>query len=469
MTDDAWAIPTTGAELLDSVRLSLTRYVVLPSTESTIAIVLWVAASHAQTAWQAAPRLVVKSPEKRCGKTRLLDIVEALCCKPFITFNATVAAVVRSIREDDPPTLLVDEADAIWSRAKTSDGAEDLRALLNAGFQRNRPVIRCQGPLQIPTAFPSFAFCALAGIGDTIPDTVTDRAVVVRMRRRAPGETVSSFRRRDAVPLNALRDELSKWIVGAVDELRDARPAIPVEDRAADVWEPLLAVADLAGGEWPALARQACLVMTSQADEDDADASLSMRLLADLRDVFVEGCDRMHSAAIVEALAKIEDGPWADYFGRTFTVRDLTNRLKGYGLKAEKQLKIGDVNRSGFTRDQLHDVWRRYLPPDPSTSSTRSTSQVRAVDQITEVDIEGLPAAEGLPADQASRPGRPGRPSPDDESDGDKPERLEFDRLMTASDAAADGQCDFCGLPLHQLLIDSGQTLHVTCAEAMAS
>ncbi len=206
----------TGTELLDELHAAFLRYVVLPSAEAADAVTLWIAATHGQPAWQHAPRLGVQSPEKRCGKSRLLDVVEATCHAPLITVNATPSAIFRSIGTDDPPTLLIDEADAIFGTRKAAEQHEDLRALVNAGHGRGRPAIRCVGPNQTPTAFATFAMVALAGIGDCLPDTVTDRAIMVKMRRRAPGEHVAQFRhRRDALPLHGLRERLAAWVRGA--------------------------------------------------------------------------------------------------------------------------------------------------------------------------------------------------------------------------------------------------------------
>ena len=129
-----------GARLLDELRQALTRYVALPSPEAADAIVLWIAATHAAQAWNCAPRLDITSPVKRCGKSRLLDIIEATCHHPLITVNISPAALVRSISED-PPTLLLDEADTVFG-PKAADNHEDLRGILNAGHSRNRPYIR---------------------------------------------------------------------------------------------------------------------------------------------------------------------------------------------------------------------------------------------------------------------------------------------------------------------------------------
>src|SRR3954466_4191024 len=222
-----------GAELLDQVRAALVRYVVLPSPEALDAATLWIAATHAQPYWAHAARLVIRAPEKRCGKSRLLDLVEALCWRPLITVNASPAAVYRSIGSGDPPTILLDEADTVFG-PRAGDANEELRGLLNAGHQRNRFALRYNAANNSVEQIATFAMAALAGIGQ-MPDTIEDRAVVVRMRRRAPGDSFAPFRhRRDAPALARLRNELHVWIRGHGPELEAAAPAMPLEDRAAD-------------------------------------------------------------------------------------------------------------------------------------------------------------------------------------------------------------------------------------------
>ncbi|OBK51666.1 hypothetical protein [Mycobacterium sp. 1081908.1] len=152
-----------GAELLGELYATFARYVSLPDQHSYVAAALWTAATHALPAFEFAPRLVATSPEKRCGKSRFLDIITGTCHKPLATVNATVAAIFRSINGEHPPTLVIDEADTIFGTKKVAEQHEDLRALLNAGHQRGRPALRCVGPMQIPTEFNTFAMAALAG------------------------------------------------------------------------------------------------------------------------------------------------------------------------------------------------------------------------------------------------------------------------------------------------------------------
>ena len=422
-----------GPRLLGELHAALTRYVVLPSPEAADAVVLWIAATHAVQAWNCAPRLDITSPVKRCGKSRLLDIIEATCHDPLLTVNISPAALVRSIGAD-PPTLLLDEADTVFG-PKAAENNEDLRGILNAGHSRNRPYIRWDVATRAPENCPTFSMAALAGIG-SLPDTITDRAVVVAMRRRAPGEEVARYRdRRDGAPLKELGVRLGIWIRAHLDDLRDAEPDMPVEDRAADTWEPLIAVADLAGGDWPARARKAAIALTA---EDDTDTTLGARLLADLRDVFGDD-DRLHGETILGALQKIGEAPWGDYFGRPLNARDLARLLKPYGVSAA-DVKIEGVTKRGYRREHLHDPWTRYLPPaqeGSATSATSATAQVIDGGQVAGSTREVLPAtSDPLPT-------------------------CEVARVAEVADTPLKrGQCSACGGPLDQVLIDAGFTDH---------
>jgi hypothetical protein len=363
-------IPTApavdAARLLGELRAAFSRYVVLPSPQAADAVTLWTAATHAQPAWEHAPRLAVVSPLKRCGKSRLLDVVAETCHGPLITINATIAAVVRSIGAD-PPTLLVDEADTLWGTRKQADANEDLRGLLNAGHQRNRPMLRWDVTSRTAEQLDTFAMALLAAIGE-LPDTIMDRAVVVRMRRRAAGEQVDPYRtRRDAPPLHDLRDRLSTWARAHLRDLQQAAPAMPLEDRAADTWEPLVAIADLAGGDWPTRARDAAQVMTVAEAQQEEDTAASVRLLADLRQLFTAAdAEALYTSTILEGLHRLEDAPWADWYGHPLTTRDLAKLLRPYQVESKNVREQGTgPPRKGYARADLQDAWARYVPLHP--------------------------------------------------------------------------------------------------------
>jgi len=405
--------PVDGAELLDRIHAAVLRYVVLPSPAAAVGVVLWIAATHAQPAWAHAPRLVIRAPEKRCGKSRLLDVVEALCWNAFITVNSSPAAVYRSITTD-PPTLLVDEADTIFG--PKADGNEDLRGLLNAGHQRNRPAKRYDAATNRVESIPTFAMAALAGIG-AMPDTIEDRAVVVRMRRRADGETVQPYRhRRDRPALRQLAEELHAWLRADLAVLEQAVPVMPVEDRAADTWEPLVAVADHAGGHWPEQARAAVLALTTESAESGA-SSDRVRLLVDCHAAIGDE-DAIPTALLLQRLKADPEAPWADYGSGHggLTAMKLGLLLREYDIRSETIRFPGVGQAKGYQRTAFLDAWHRYTPsvlaaadgeavpavPASSPQLSPGTARTPGTAQAVPPPVPGT--AQAVPPDQAVPP-----------------------------------------------------------------
>lgn len=368
-------VDQVGAALLDEVLAFIARYVAAPSQHALVAIVLWVAHCHALDAFESSPRLALLSPEPGSGKTRTLEVVELLTPRPMHALNASVPAVFRSIAAARP-TLLLDEVDALWSGGK-DDPAADLRALLNAGHRRGATIPRCVGPTHGVTQFPVYCPVALAGLGD-LPDTLMSRSIVVRMRRRAPGEVVQPFRYRTVAPEgHELRRRLAEWVTSVVDDLDGAWPEMPdgVTDRPADVWEGLLAVADAAGGHWPETARAACVELCKVVA--DRDASLGIRLLADLKMTFG---DEVHLATetVLERLHRVEEAPWSDLRGKPLDARGLARRLGAYGVKSTK-VRVGDATFRGYRAEDLFDSWSRYLsPPSQEAEHPEQPEQARS-------------------------------------------------------------------------------------------
>jgi hypothetical protein len=391
--------PADGAVILGQLHHTLTRYVILPSAETVVAVVLWIAATHAQAAWQHAPRLVIRAPEKRCGKSRLLDIVESTCHNPLITVNGSPAAVYRSIGTDDPPTILLDEADTIFG-GKNADTNEDLRGLLNAGHQRNRPALRYDAATRTVERIPTFAMAGLAGIG-AMPDTIEDRAVVVRMRRRGPGETVAPFRhRRDRPALTQIAAALTGWLGAHLPGLERAEPVMPLEDRAADTWEPFIAVADLAAGDWPELARHAAVTLTADRDQA-ANVSDRIRLLTDIRTAFGDA-DALPTTTLVKRLRSDPEAPWCDHGPDGITPRRLGIMLAEYDIRSAN-IRFGEPigQVKGYYRDDFADAWARYCPrsageasqpshPSPPSSDAGRINRWDGTTRPTQTPVPGL-------------------------------------------------------------------------------
>lgn len=358
--------PGVGAALLDEVEGVVRTYAVLPSENAYVAVTLWVAATHAVPFSDLAPRLAVVSPTKRCGKSRLMDLVESMAYAPIVSANASVAAIVRSINPEDPPTILLDEADTVFGTKKASEGNEDLRGLINAGHQRGRPTIRWDPIGRRREELETFSMAMLASIRD-LPDTIMDRAVVIRMRRRTAGETVGRFRtsRQGRDIAAKFRPTLTNWVRSHADELETELPedALPVEDRAADTWELLIRIADLAGGDWPKRVRQAAVDMTrTEAENEGGDSQVSQELLLDIRTV-TEDWDQLniHSATLINKLVQLDDSRWSNFtYGRSLSATELNGLLKPFEVHS-KDVKVLGSNRKGFAMSSLRDAFTRYL------------------------------------------------------------------------------------------------------------
>ncbi len=173
-----------------------------------------------------------------------------------------------------------------------------------------------------------------------------------------------------------------------------------VTDRPADVWEPLLAVADAAGGHWPERARAACVALIKAASEGDQ-ASLGVKLLTDLRDRVFCGVDRMPTAAILEVLLQLDDAPWSDMSedgqsSKPLTARALSKLLSQYVRPDNTPIKprgirVGATTPKGYYAEDLTDAWARYCPPDPQKSATAATSatpQVNLGESVAEGPFE---------------------------------------------------------------------------------
>ncbi len=358
-----------GAGLLDNVRSFIGRFCAFPSEHALNAVTLWSAHTHAIKQFFTTPRLVLSSPEAGSGKTRVLEVLDLLVPESMFSLSASPAAVFRTLSQRQV-TLLMDEVDAVWSKKGKDDTHEDLRAMLNAGYKRGAAIPRCVGPKHEVVMFPVYAAVALAGLGD-MPDTIMTRSVIIRMRRRAPGEKVEPFRSREhEVPGHALRQLLFDWaaVVGAT--VGNAWPKLPegIVDRPAEIWEPLLAMADAAGGHWPTTARLACMDLCRSAL--DRRVSLGVRLLSDLRIIFGTA-EAMHTETILTRLHGGEseglaaDAPWADLHGKPLGVRGLAGLLKPYGVSSIK-VNVGGRSLQGYRREHLWDAWERYLSPVPA-------------------------------------------------------------------------------------------------------
>ncbi len=353
---EAWPEAVDGAALLDDLAQTYRRFVSLPDGGAE-ALALWIVFTYALDAFDVAPILALCSPLKRCGKTTTEDLTAALAHRPLTAANITVAALYRTV-EQFAPTLIVDEADTFLLTNLA------LRGIINSGHTRATAfVIRTAG--HEPRLFSTWGARMIALIG-RLPATLEDRAIVVLMRRRAPGEPVDRIRRTELRrQLDPLRRRAVRWVADHRGGLRIADPTMPEEldDRQADNWRPLLAIANEAGGAWPNHARAAARTLAGSVVE--ADQTAPVQLLADLRDFLATTpADKLATAAILRYLTTLEDRPWAEYAqDAPLTPRQLAKLLNGFNIQG-RQIRQGSATRKGYVRSDFIDAFRRYLPSE---------------------------------------------------------------------------------------------------------
>ncbi len=395
---EPWPDPVDGAKLLASIARCFAAYVVLPEGAVT-ALALWVVFAHAHGAFEVSPLLAITSPEKRCGKTTVLMILGRLVPRSLPASNVTPAALFRAVDKWNP-TLVIDEADSFLQER------EELRGILNSGHHRaNAFVIRCEGEDHEPRQFSTWGAKAVALIG-RLPETLEDRSIEVRMRRKSILEQVQRLRL-DSLDVEDLARQAARWVSDHLCELRSADPEVPegLGDRAADNWRCLVTIADVAGAPWPERAREAATLLHEMSGRDES--SVGTMLLVDLRNLFRrQGAERLASQLIVQKLAELEERPWPEWrHGNPITTRQLARLMGPFGVKP-KQLRKNDEKVRGYERGDLEEAWERYAPEEGSythtgtyssgTSGTSGTDHAQPtglVPDVPDVPLERMPSA----------------------------------------------------------------------------
>ena len=350
--------PIDPAQLLDEVSATIRQFIVLDDHQADAAA-LWVVLTHFIDVVEVAPLLIVNAPEKSCGKTQLLTVMGYMAYRPLPASNASASALFRAV-ELWKPTILIDEADTFFR-----DNAE-LQGMVNAGYLRDGYVLRSEavGDSFEPRMFSVFSAKALAGIAleRHLPDATMSRGIVLNLRRKLPDESVSRLRHADRDLFSIIAEKLARFALDYSQQVRLARPVLPNElsDRDQDNWDGLLVIAGCAGDEWLSRATKAALKLSGAGEKT---VSTGNELLADIQHVFErKRVDKINFTDLIQALCDDEEAGWATYNrGKPITPRQVSKRLKEYGISS-KPTRFGyDGVQKGFDADQFSDAFARYL------------------------------------------------------------------------------------------------------------
>ncbi len=396
---DPWPDEVGGIELLDELVAQVLRFVAIEEHQAQT-VAGWILFAHCFEAFEISPRLFVTSPEKRCGKSTLLQVLHKLVPKPLFAGNASPSAMFR-LADADQPTIILDEVDGYVK------GSEDFRNIINAGHAvDNCHVIRNvgEGTKMKPAVFRVWCPVALGGIG-CLQGTIEDRSIIIKMRRRKPCEKVDKARRRLLKELEPLARKAARWASDHVDALKDFEPTVPDElnDRAADNWEPLLAIGEIIGGPWPERLRGASIRL-SVVERADEEGSAGAMLLSDCWQVFkMKKADRLFSTDLVEALTNMEDRPWVEWRrGHPITANGIAKILKQYDI-LPGTIRVGTKTAKGYYQSKFREPYERYCH-DNTTVNVQDAPESQRHNVTNGLESPDIAVSETSHARSALRP-----------------------------------------------------------------
>ncbi|ARO87951.1 DUF3631 domain-containing protein [Nitrosospira lacus] len=354
---EPWHSTVDADEVLSELSDAFQRYAVLPP-HAADALALWCAFTWFCEVSHIAPLLVLRSPEKGCGKSTVLSIVKRLVFRPWV-LSGISAAVLYRVADKYRPTVLIDEGDTFLNAEN-----QELHGIINSGYSQDAPYFwRCVGDDHEPKGFYVFSPKAIAFIGHT-RDTLHDRAVEIELRRKLGHEKVARLRHADGGELDILAQKLARLSADHLYAYAAIRPTMPesLPDRQADNWEPLTAIAHLAGSEWVQRATAAALTLTGTKQES-AQASVGVELLADIQNVFQsKRIDKIRTTELVNELCNDPEAGWSTYNrGKQISPRQVAKRLSEFSINPKPiRFAYGEVQK-GYAKEQFTDAFSRYL------------------------------------------------------------------------------------------------------------
>ena len=321
---------------IDLVENYFGRYVVYPDEHARTAHALWIPHTYMMSMWDITPRMGFFSPEPGSGKSRAIEVSRRVAHNPMPTASISGAAFMRMVHEGNY-TIFIDELEGIYANAAARDANSVLTSVLNAGFESDAVAHRCESKTNKPETFNIYAPVMLAGLNRAkLPDSLKSRMISVNMKRRLPGDEITDFRKRYAeAEAKPIRDALAEWCEQAESKIDLDALSIPseVRDRDADVWAPLFAIAQVAGGNWPKRVSDAARWFVSTRTDDFADSS-GLRLLRDCAGI-LEKAHTCEPNWLRSELYNMSDAPWSTWGknGSGLTTFTLKQWLKDYAIK----------------------------------------------------------------------------------------------------------------------------------------
>lgn len=396
---DPYHLAVNPEEVLNEIRAAFNLHAILPP-HADVAMTLWVVMTWFIDALQIAALLIIRSPESECGKTTVKDLVQQFVRRPLSNEGVTTAALFRVV-EQEQPTLLLDDADS-WLLL---DPKDERHSLINSGHKRGGRVLRCVGKNHDLKAFSTFCAKVIAFIGKS-KDTLHNRSIEIVLRRKMAGEKIVPLRNASGGRYELLRAKLARMEVDYWCIISKAKPTLPagIDNRAADNWEALFAIADIAGGEWPSLANKAALALIKGKEPV---VSIGVEMLADIQQIFeTKRIDKIRTVELVQALCDDSEAAWATYNqGKQASPRQISKILEEYQIKPKTIRFRHKGTAKGYELGCFQDAFARYLhilPENVVSSVTPSQPNNNASLSVTDKPSQNLSVTQSVTLEPSS-------------------------------------------------------------------
>jgi len=367
------------ARAVDGLAAFYRRYVVFRDVRDPAWLAAWNLATWCYRAFAYFPYISVRSPGPRCGKTRLLGLFQrtAFNASSIMTYPTEAQLYREAYRTGG--TQLLDEVEKLRG---DKDKFETLIMVLNAGFQRGQTVPRFEkrGEQFVSVPYEVYAPRVLAGI-EALKDVLEDRTLPVFLLRRLPNEPIARLTRTATAEAQALRDQCGLACLSRIVDILVAYDQAPslleqqgVDDRAVDLWAPVLAIALVADAEDEGRRAPGVLAVAhevSRLREAEADGGQTARL--------IDALDRIRQA-----------------HGGRIKPNDLLAALQaqpGWGFVRSTRRLAGLLNPLGLFREQIREGARRqwyYMLGNATLTDLRG--------RYTPQDVESPPVAPTVPS-----------------------------------------------------------------------
>jgi len=390
-------------ELLTEIEATISRHVVV-AVEAAKALAAWVVHTYVFNLREAAAYVAIQSPEKRCGKTTLLAVLSEMAAKPLVASNISVGALFRAI-DEAMPTLFIDEADTFLGRNTV------MRGILNSGNTRKTAFVVRLAPKRNKESDQSdcekgygkskvvryACWCpkVIAMIGK-VPETLADRAVVVNMTRKLVAEKCQPLAELDAEPI---RRKCMRWAIDNAQKYEEwPRQTVEnVSDRASDTYEPLVAIAEMAGEEQKSALKLAAQKLCGYENTEPEAANLLLDIMA----VFIFRQSRRVFSRDLAAALQGKSG-WVAYdctSRQPVTELHIAQVLRRYSIRPTT-VRIGPNLSKGYKWEDFSEALCHYVPHE---EVKRKIAELKAMNQLA---LEAQEEQARLDASQEAKAGQ---------------------------------------------------------------